>query len=183
MKNLLLYINGLCLSSIYITSPLLIPSLYNKEVNLRPLSVHDALLMTTNSVKKVQTDSLVETSNNKTSSTTTSENSESAYDSVGTVSTTDITNNQNIPTATINNFSYLLLSYIIGKAIGQYLFTKRTRISLAIRSIPLLGRLLLQSRGSRILLPPWRIACIAVSILVSLVIITGKFALVLCVIM
>ena len=104
-----------------------------------------------------------------------SENSGSAHNnSFGTVST-DVTNTQNIPTATINNFVYLLISYIVGKAIGTYLFTKRTRISLVIRSIPLLGRLLLQSRGSRIL-PPWRIVCIAVSILVSLVIITGKSA-------
>lgn len=159
MKNLLLYINGLCLSSIYITSPLLIPSLYNKDVNLRPLSVHDALLIT-NSAKKATTFNV-------------SENNGTHNNSFGTVST-DI-NTQNIPTATINNFVYLLTSYIMGKAIGQYLFTKRTRISLAIRSIPLVGRLLLlqSSRGSRIL-PPWRIACISVSILVSLVIITGK---------
>jgi len=182
MKNLLLFINGLCLSSIYITSPLLIPSLYNKDVTLRPLSVHDALLLTTtaSATKKVQTDVVDDTANNNTSTTTAvlnvSENSESAHDnSLGIAVSTDTTNTQNIPTATINNFVYLLTTYILGKAIGQYLFTKRRKISLAIRSIPIFGRLLQQSRGSRIL-PPWRIACIAISILVSLVIITGKSA-------
>jgi len=168
------------MSSIYITSPLLIPSLYSKDVNLRPLSVHDALLLTTtaNSAKKVQTNAIVtDTANNNTSTTTAvlnvSENSGSAHDSFGTVST-DVTNTQNIPTATINNFVYLLTSYIVGKAIGQYLFTKRRKISLVIRSIPLLGRLLLQSRGStQSRIPPsWRIVCVIISLIISLVIIT-----------
>jgi len=137
--------------------------------------------MTTTTAKKaskVQTDAIVDTANSTSTTITSilnaSEDSSTHDNSVGTIST-DVTNNQNIPTATISSFVYLLTSYIVGKAIGQYLFTKRTRISLVIRGIPLLGRLLQQSRGSRIL-PPWRIACIAVSILVSLVIITGKSA-------
>jgi len=152
MRNLLLFVDGAVHAALWTTGPLLLPSLISHNVKQRPFSAEEALTMT-GTVPRMD-------GNNTNIIATTG----GVGEVISMMNHDPFKNPHPLP---IYSMVPMLLVFLVGRALGCHVMDRRygihSRLILLVRRLPCCT---MPMRNT----PSWRVACLAVSVMISLLV-------------